>query len=56
MICPVHTFDDNKAFNAAVIFDRVGEKLGEYRKIHLTEDEINAGLSPGPTQPLRFPN
>lgn len=50
VICPLYTEENGKAYNAAVIFDRDGEKLGEYRKIHLTEGEIEGGLTPGPLQ------
>ncbi|HLO58447.1 MAG TPA: nitrilase-related carbon-nitrogen hydrolase [Bacteroidales bacterium] len=48
VICPVFTSDANKVFNAAVVFDRKGNKTGEYRKMHLTVDEIESGLTPGP--------
>ncbi len=54
IICTVHTFEGSKAYNAAVLFDREGNRLGEYRKIHLTIDEIKAGLTPGPLRPPVF--
>jgi predicted amidohydrolase len=46
-VCPVYTSEKGKLYNAAVIFDRKGEKTGEYRKAHLTEGEIANGLTPG---------
>ena len=53
-ICPVYTSENGKSYNAAVIFDRKGEKTGEYRKVHLTEGEIEKGLTPGPLSPPVF--
>lgn len=53
-VCPVYTFEKGKRYNAAVIFDRKGEKIGEYRKAHLTEGEIANGLTPGPLDPPVF--
>ncbi len=54
IICPVYTSEGKKVYNAAVLLDRHGTDLGEYRKIHLTEDEIKAGLTPGPVTPPVF--
>ncbi len=53
-ICPVYTTENGLSYNAAVIFDRRGTKLGEYRKIRLTTDEIESGLTPGPGVPPVF--
>jgi predicted amidohydrolase len=53
-VCPVVTSENGKAYNSAVIFDRKGQKIGEYRKTHLTEGEINNGLTPGPLCPPVF--
>ena len=47
-ICPVLTSDNGKSYNSAVVFNRKGEKIGVYNKIHLTEGEIAKGLSCGP--------
>lgn len=47
-INPVYTTEDGRIYNAAVIFDRNGKKIGEYRKAHPTESELAKGLSPGP--------
>jgi len=54
IICPVVTSSGGKAYNAAVVLDRTGSRLGEYRKIHLTIGEIEFGLTPGPLDPPVF--
>jgi len=54
VICPLYTSEDGKAYNSAVVFNREGQKVGEYHKIHLTEGEIENGLTPGPLQPPVF--
>ncbi len=54
IICPVFTSENGKVYNSAIIFDRKGIRLGEYRKIHLTEGEIENGLTPGPLDPPVF--
>jgi predicted amidohydrolase len=54
VICPVYTSDGGKAYNAAVVFDRKGKNIGEYRKMHLTIGEIESGLTPGPLLPPVF--
>lgn len=54
IICSTYTSENGKAYNSAVLFDRNGINLGEYRKIHLTEGEIEAGLTPGPLNPPVF--
>ena len=54
LICPVYTSQNGKIFNSAVLFDRMGETMGEYHKIHLTEDEIEDGMSPGSLDPPIF--
>ncbi|EPR65523.1 carbon-nitrogen hydrolase family protein [Cyclobacterium qasimii] len=48
LVVAVNTEEKGKIFNSAVLLDREGARVGEYRKIHLTEDEINNGLTPGP--------
>jgi len=54
IICPIYTLDKGKYYNAAVVIDRQGEKIGEYRKIRLTVDEMENGLTPGPLDPPVF--
>jgi beta-ureidopropionase len=50
VICPVYTIGNGKIYNSAVVFNRLGERIGEYHKIHPTEDEIEAGITPGSFQ------
>lgn len=53
-ICPAYTTENGVSYNAAVIFDRKGAKIGEYRKIRLTTGETEWGLTPGPSVPPVF--
>ena len=46
-ICPVYTRRDGKIFNAAVVLDRKGNRIGSYEKIHLADYEINDGFTCG---------
>lgn len=48
VICPVYTRQNDKYYNAAVVIDRLGNSIGEYRKVRLTEGELRKGLTPGP--------
>ena len=43
MICPIYTQQDGQIYNAAVVIDRNGKCLGEYRKIHPTVSEMEKG-------------
>jgi predicted amidohydrolase len=54
VICPIYTREGERCYNAAVLIDRQGRVMGEYRKIHPTEDEIESGLLPGPPDPPVF--
>lgn len=54
LVVAVNTAESGKTFNSAVLLDRAGSPVGEYRKIHLTENEINNGLTPGPLDPPVF--
>ncbi len=54
VICPVYTTENGKTYNSGVVIDRQGERMGEYRKIHITEGEIQSGITPGPLQPPVF--
>ena len=53
-ICPVYTKENHKIYNSAVVFDRQGSQIGEYRKIHTTESEMKDGISPGSLKPPVF--
>lgn len=48
VIAPVFTSDKGKFYNAAILIDRKGDKIGEYRKTWLPADELDFGLTPGP--------
>ncbi|WP_439482787.1 carbon-nitrogen hydrolase family protein [Cyclobacterium plantarum] len=54
LVVAVNTEENGNIFNSAVLLDRNGSRVGEYRKIHLTENEINNGLTPGPLDPPVF--
>jgi predicted amidohydrolase len=54
VVCPIYTQEDGRCYNAAVFLDRNGEALGEYRKMHPTVGEIEAGVAPGPLEPPVF--
>ncbi len=54
IICPVYILKEEKTYNSAVIFDRSGNRLGEYLKAFLPKDELKLGLTPGPIQPPVF--
>lgn len=54
MICPIYTKEGNRIYNAAVVIDRDGQLVGEYRKIHPTISEMENGVSPGPLDPPVF--
>jgi len=55
MICPLYVQENGKVYNAAVVLDRQGNRIGEYRKMHLPDDELAMGLTPGLLQPPVFP-
>ncbi|MEQ9439549.1 MAG: carbon-nitrogen hydrolase family protein [Cyclobacteriaceae bacterium] len=54
VIAPIHTLAEGKVYIAAVLFDRAGERMGGYRKIRVTEDEMDAGVTPGTPDPPVF--
>jgi len=55
VICSTYTKDDaGKYYNAAVLLDRQGKYVGEYRKMFPTEGEMQRGISPGPSEPPVF--
>jgi beta-ureidopropionase len=54
VICPIYTIENGSCFNSAVVIDRNGSVLGEYRKMHPTVDEIESGVTPGPETPPVF--
>jgi len=54
IICPINTHESGKSFNAAVILDRAGRTVGDYKKAHTTEGEMGQGISAGPLDPPIF--
>jgi beta-ureidopropionase len=54
VVCPIYTQESGRYYNSAVVIDRQGNSMGEYRKIHPTESEIEMGVSSGPLAPPVF--
>ena len=55
VICPINTVENGKYYNAAVLIDRQGKMIGQYRKCRITEDEVEQmGITPGPIDPPVF--
>jgi beta-ureidopropionase len=46
-VCPVYLPRNQNVYNAAVVFDRSGNNIGSYEKIHLTDYEMDGGLTCG---------
>jgi len=44
--------DGEACYNTAVLFDRNGELVGKYRKVHLPFSELYGGLQPGSEFPV----
>jgi len=47
LVCPVYEARDGRVYNTALCFDRQGNLVGRYDKIHPTESELQNGLTPG---------
>jgi len=54
IICPIHTKKSNKVYNSAVLIDRKGNIVGQYDKIHPTENECDNKVTPGNSPPPVF--
>ncbi|MEK6476071.1 carbon-nitrogen hydrolase family protein [Catalinimonas sp. 4WD22] len=54
VIAPVFTQEKGNCYNAAVLIDRAGKMVGEYRKARPTESEIKGGVTPGHLDPPVF--
>jgi predicted amidohydrolase len=49
IVCPINTVENGKYYNAAVLIDRNGKMIGQYRKCRITESEVDEmGITPGP--------
>ncbi len=51
VICPIHERQGGRIYNTAVVLNREGSVAGSYRKIHVVENEIQAGASCGRSAP-----
>lgn len=54
VICPTYTLEAGKIFIAAVLIDRSGRIVGEYRKMHPAAAEMADGVVAGPLDPPVF--
>ncbi len=54
VICATRTMEKGRYYNSAVVIDRQGKLVGEYRKTRLTAGEMRSGLTPGPLDPPVF--
>jgi beta-ureidopropionase len=54
VIAPIFTREKDACYNAAVLIDRSGKMVGEYRKARPTESEIADGITPGHADPPMF--
>jgi predicted amidohydrolase len=52
IIAPVFTAFDKTYRNMAIILDRDGEYIGDYKKVHCTEQERTLGFVPGDDWPV----
>jgi beta-ureidopropionase len=46
-ICPVFTSSQGRIYNSAVVFDRMGNRIGQYDKIHETVEYVQTGITCG---------
>lgn len=54
VLYPTYTVEDGRYYNAAVLIDRQGQYVGQYRKMHPTIGETELGIMPGPEEPPVF--
>ncbi|MCL2710885.1 MAG: twin-arginine translocation signal domain-containing protein [Planctomycetaceae bacterium] len=54
VICPMMSRDDERVYNIAVVIDRQGNRVGEYRKIYIPDEELAQNIAPGPLLPPVF--
>ena len=54
LVAGLYEQDGDAVYNTAVLLDRTGAVAGRYRKTHLPESEIEAGLTPGDDYPVFY--
>ena len=54
VIAPLYTKESGNIYNSAVVIDREGQVVGEYRKMHTTTGEMKRGVIAGPLDPPVF--
>ncbi len=52
LIYNFHESDGGEYYNTSILFDRNGNKVGKYRKTHLTVSELETGMTPGEGYPV----
>jgi beta-ureidopropionase len=48
------TSKDGKVYNSAILIDRTGKIVGQFHKMHPTENELAVGTTPGDSEPPVF--
>ncbi len=54
VICPTYSREGESIYIAAVLINRAGKVVGEYRKMRPAESELEMGIRPGPINPPVF--
>ena len=54
VICPTYSLHEGNVYIAAVLIDRQGKVIGEYRKMRPAEGEMKVGVKPGRSEPPVF--
>ena len=54
VICPTYSLREGNVYIAAVLIDRQGKVVGEYRKMRPAEGEMKMGVKPGRSDPPVF--
>lgn len=54
VVCPGHIKENGKVYNVAILTDRKGVEVGNYKKAYPTANEIKSGIVPGPLNPPVF--
>lgn len=54
VIAGLKTLTGGRLYNSAILIDRQGRVAGQFHKIHPTEAELKAGITPGDTEPPVF--